>query len=264
MINTQVGFNISRHFKSYICSCILLLCVLSGCKKEETEDSQDEINFSFHEQNFGASAGDLLRSDQYTSLKVEIQYMTGFEPDAKAINNLRYFLLRYLHKPQGIFFIQKEIKPVEDTILTRDQVDNIRRSNRTIYTKDRQIALYILYTNGTFQNQDVLGQAFRNTCVVIYGKSIKKYESVWSFPTQTTIETTLLLHEMGHILGLVNKGSAMQTPHSDSTYEAHCNNPNCIMYWNMSIKPQFGPQKNKRSPFFDSACLSDLKRNGSR
>ncbi len=161
---------------------------LPACKKEVRTASLDEINFSFHEQNFGASAGELLKDDAFTSLAVEVQYMQDFKPDEKAIENLKIFLSRHLHKPGGIFFYEKEIKPVADTILSRKQVDSIRRANRTVYTKGKMLALYILYTNGEFENPHVFGQAFRNTSIVIYGRTIMQYAHVFSFPSQTTIE----------------------------------------------------------------------------
>lgn len=190
--------------------------------------------------------------------------MDGFKPDRQAIINLKNFLLKHLHKPYGITVIERQIEAVEDTILSRAQVDKIRRANRTVYTKDNSIAVDILYTNGKFQNSHILGQAFRNTSIVIYGLAIKRYETVFSFPSQTYIETNLLLHEMGHLLGLVHKGSSMQENHLDSLHESHCNNSNCIMYYQISIDPQFGPLKQKTLLSFDEACLMDLKSNGGK
>ncbi len=237
--------------------------MLSACKKRIKSDSTDEINFSFHEYNFGASADELLKDDRFTSLAVEVQYMKGFKPDARAIEILT-FLRQHLHKPGGIYFYQKQIKPVQGTILSRKQVDGIRRSNRTIYTKKNQIAVYILYTNGRFENPYILGHAFRNTSIVIYGKVVKDNENVSSFPTQTTIESTLLLHEMGHLLGLVNKDSQMQADHADTAHEAHCMNPECFMYWSIPIKPQYGPVALKHLPSLDASCQNDLIENGGK
>ena len=243
---------------------LFLVVILTNCKKKLKSDSHDEINFSFHERNFGASADELLRDDKFTSLKVEVQYMDGFKPDKQALLNLRKFLVEHLHKPGGIYFIQRRIKPVKDTILSRKQVDAIRRANRREYTQNNQLAVYILYTNGEFENPDILGQAFRNTSIVIYGKSVRENTNTFSNPTPTLLESTLLLHEMGHLLGLVNKGSALTINHADSANEAHCKNRNCVMYWGISIRNRYGPLVNKPIPQFDTACLQDLKNNGGR
>ena len=254
----------SHNIMKYSLWFFLIVVVAMGCQKQSVNDSDDEINFSFHERNFGASADELMRADKYTSLIIEVQYMEGFKPDEQALANFKIFLQQHLHKPGGIFMVVKQIKAIDDTILSRKQVNQLRKANRTVYTKKNRFAMYILYTNGDFYNNHVLGQAFRNTSIVIYGKTVQKYAHVFSFPTQTTIETTLLLHEMGHLLGLVNEGSPMNHDHADSTYEAHCSNSNCIMYWNMSLKPEMGPYRPRTIPEFDSACLADLKANGGR
>ncbi|MEJ7736398.1 MAG: hypothetical protein WKF97_03135 [Chitinophagaceae bacterium] len=213
---------------SLILLCLILL--LPACKKKIKSDSFGKLNFSFHERNPGASAGEFLGDDKFTFLKVEMQYMVGFEPDRKAIENFQTFLYKYLHKPGGIYIVKRKIAALHDTVLSEREVDSIRRANRTVYTRSNQLALYILYTNGEFENPDILGLACRNTSIIIYGKPVKQYGAAFTVPTQTTIETTLLLHEMEHLLGLVNKSSAMQAEHSDTAHEAHCINPNCIMY----------------------------------
>lgn len=240
--------------------CLLALGLWWGCKKEPRSDSSDEANFSYRERNFGASASDFLSARRFTSLIVEVQYMEGFKPDEAALHNLRSFLQSTLHKPEGIVFRQTMIPAVADTVVDNDAVRYIQKEHRSILPRNGQMALYILYTNGRYENPNVLGHAFNNTCIVMYGKTIKQHEQALSFPTQTTLETTVLLHEMGHLLGLLEKGKAMEIDHEDTAHEAHCNNPTCVMYWSMSIKPSFGPLVGDAIPCFDSACLRDLAR----
>ena len=69
---------------------------------------EDDVDFSFHKQNYGESASDLLPDNRFKSLKVEIQYMDGFKPDKKLVINLKAFLIRQLNKPKGgtILFIK--------------------------------------------------------------------------------------------------------------------------------------------------------------
>jgi hypothetical protein len=243
---------------------LLFTHITFGCKRKIRPNNQDEINFSFHEQNFGESAGDLLRDDKYKSLKVEIQYMDGFKPDPKAVLNLKDFLTEHLNKPKGIRFVLKKINPISDTILTRNEVTNLRRAKRTIYTMGDQLAVCILYTNGEFENNNILGEAFRNTTIVIYGKSVKANSNTFRNPTPTTLETELLLHEVGHLLGLVNKGSSMNNPHKDSLHEGHCENEKCVMYWTIGTRSMADPRIKRSAPNFDRACLQDLKANGGK
>lgn len=45
------------------------------------------------------------------------------------------------------------------------------------------------------------------------------------------VEQATLVHEMGHAIGLVNNGLPMVSPHQDHAHGAHCDNPNCVMYY---------------------------------
>jgi hypothetical protein len=243
---------------------LIVIIFITCCNERPRTDSEDETNFSYNERNFGASARDLLSARKFPAMIVEVQYMEGFPPDEAAMLNLRNFMEEHLNKPHGILFTQKQIPAVADTILNSEQVDSIQKANRTHGSDNGRIGLYILYTNGHYENKNVLGHAFKNTCIVVYGKAVKQHHKTLSFPTQTTMESTLLLHEFGHLLGLLNSGSAMEIAHIDSAHEAHCSNAGCVMYWSMSLKPSFGPLIGDAIPCFDSACLMDLKWNGGK
>ncbi len=45
------------------------------------------------------------------------------------------------------------------------------------------------------------------------------------------VEQSTVVHELGHALGLVDNGIPMHQPHKDADHGAHCNNPDCVMYW---------------------------------
>ncbi len=58
-----------------------------SCKKEDILKGIDKDY-----KTLGTSSHDLLSSNVYTSLKVEIDYMPGYAPDPAMINNLKTFL----------------------------------------------------------------------------------------------------------------------------------------------------------------------------
>lgn len=247
-----------RWFNVALWALLTFTFLTVGCEKRNKLRLQDDVDFAFHEQNFGESAADLLQDDRYKSLKVEVNYMKGFKPNLRAISNLRAFLVQHLKKPRGVQILIKEIAPASDTVLTRNEVDSLRRANRVISNKKGQIAVYIMYTNGQFHNKYILGQAFRNTTIIIYGKSLKNRLNVFETSRSEILETELLLHEFGHLLGLVNKGSSMTTPHDDPLREAHCKNENCVMYA-VTDRNQDVPMRN-----IDTACVQDLRANGGK
>ena len=45
------------------------------------------------------------------------------------------------------------------------------------------------------------------------------------------IEQSTIVHEIGHAIGLVNKGVQTITDHHDAANGAHCTNEDCVMYW---------------------------------
>src|SRR5919205_2466318 len=105
---------------------LTLLCL--SCKKSIT--IEDIISpEALHDRAVGASAKELLSPSRYKSLNVEVQYMTGFAPDASALNALKDFLVTYLHKPGGITIMTKEIRPSTSAALSSDDIISIERAN---------------------------------------------------------------------------------------------------------------------------------------
>lgn len=247
-----------------VCLALLITVIQTGCIKIIASDENLMLPEDFHDRRFGTSAKDFLSDEQYTSLRVEIQYMPGFAPDEKAFTNLHQFLYTHLNKPEGITIRTKEITAVPNKTLAKEGIISIERKNRFAYTSGKQLALYILYTNGEFTDSKILGAAYRNTSAVIFGKAIKKNSNKIGKPDRTKLETTVLLHEMGHLLGLVNEGSLMEKDHSDHNKASHCKNKKCLMYYGIEIENRFGVLLKKDIPTLDDDCLADLRRAGGK
>ena len=45
------------------------------------------------------------------------------------------------------------------------------------------------------------------------------------------VEQATLVHEFGHAVGLVNNGLPLTSEHHDAEHGAHCNNEDCVMYY---------------------------------
>lgn len=243
---------------------MILSLIHSGCIKTMASEEEKGIPTNYHDRNFGASAQDLLQGESFTTLRVEIQYMEGFKPDLGAIVQLEKFLKKHLHKPGGITIVTKQIEAVASERLTREDVLRIERENRQFYTYGDVLAVYFLFTNGEYVNPKILGEAYRNTSAVIYGKAIQQNTGKVGKPNRTKLESTILLHETGHLLGLVNKGSAAQSEHVDERHASHCSNKDCLMYWSNGLQDKFGHLVRGAIPELDAHCLEDLKRNGGK
>ena len=249
--------------KTHILTTILGLFFFIACKKETTFSNNPGAD-DLHNKAVGYSANQLLSSVTYKSLKIEVQYMTGYAPDASALNHLQNILNTYLNKPSGISIVTKEIPPASFNTLSIDGVKSIEEQNRTVFTTGDQLGVYFLYTNGDFTDNKVLGAAFRNTSMVIFGKTIHDNSGALGQTSRTKLEGTVLDHEFGHILGLVDLGSTMQTNHKDATHGSHCSNTNCLMSYASETTDILGFLLTGNTPPFDANCIADMHANGGK
>lgn len=74
----------------------------------------------------------------------------------------------------------------------------------------------------------------------------------------------MLKHELGHLLGLVNVGTPLQSGHKDDQHGKHCSNRKCLMYYVVDSKNPFRLLLKRQLPELDQECLDDLRANGGR
>lgn len=250
--------------KTRILVTALLIFCIAACSKNEVIFDNNPGAEQLHNKGVGVSANELLSSGSYKSLKIEIQYMTGYAPDGGAMNHLQSTLSTFLNKPSGITIVTKEISASSSATLNIDQVKTIEEQNRTVFTSGDQLGVYILYTSGYFTDNNVLGAAYRNTSLVIFGKNARDNSGGLGQTSRTKLEATVMEHEFGHILGLVGIGSPMQTNHKDAAHGNHCDNTGCLMYYAADTKDILGFLLTGSIPLFDANCIADMRANGGK
>jgi predicted Zn-dependent protease len=245
-------------------SIAFLLITVPSCKK----DSNHRIQ-KYHRQEVGSSARDILSDKHYKTLSIEIIYMTGFRPEDQSIENLKQLITSICNKPDGINVIFSEIPAQGKSAYSLDDVRELEKEYRTQFTFKKDLAVSFLFLDGPSSddqgNSMVLGQAYYNTSMVIYEKSLQDNAGGFGQPSLYKLETTVINHEFGHILGLVNLGSTMYSLHQDTPHGSHCDNTNCLMYWEAETGSVFSNLiGNSPIPVFDSNCLRDLHENGGK
>lgn len=256
--------------KAYILIALILSATVVGCSKESiNQDSEAQNTVINNRQTTGASANDLLSDETFTSMVIEIVYVNGFEPTQQSINNFVSFLESRTFKPNGITIEKRAIPSPGKETFSIDDIADIEKEERIHYNTDTKIAVWALFIDGKSENDSsntvTLGTAYWNTSFVIYEETLKNLTGGPFNPDQTMVETTVINHEFGHILGLTNLGSNMQAPHEDEEHPKHCNNENCLMYWATESGANLSNMLNMSSaPQLDSQCLADLKANGGK
>ncbi len=248
--------------KKVILFAFIIATVFAGCKKEDVKQSQATL--SGNNLSVGKSANDLLSATKYSSLKIEVAYMPGFAPDATALSNLTIFINNFANKPGGIQIISREITASGKAKLTLAEVVEIEKNNRTVFNSGTTMAVFLLYADAEFNESNVIGIAYRNTSMAIFGKSVVANSGGLNQIPRSKLESVGLLHEMGHLFGLVNLGSAMQVNHEDASKEKHCNNTACLMYFATQANMMGGLILSGPIPDLDTNCKNDLRANGGK
>jgi hypothetical protein len=241
---------------------LLAISLLAGCRK--TTVSTVDVsgpNTTVDKQGTGSSAHKLLAADTYTILNIDIQYAPGMRPLDQSVTNLVNFLSTYLNKPGGVNVTLTPVSTVGAATVTLDEIVTFENKNRTIYTVGNSIAIWILFADADYSVKDVGGVSFWNTSMVIFEKTIQAKTGGIGQASQVKVESGTLMHEMGHLLGLVNLGTPMVKAHEDASHMSHCSNTGCLMYYATQTS---GLMNSNSLPSLDADCVNDLRANGAK
>lgn len=241
-----------------------ILFALSGCGDDVT-GSNGEADPYAHDLAPGASASDFLSGNDFDRLVVEVQYVAGFRPTDAALQDLATFLNDRLNKPGGIDVqLGAPLQIQNRASYSADDARALEQQHRTAYTEGTTIAAYLLLLDGEYAGgSNVLGIAYNNTSMAVFIEQIGQHTGGPLEPSQETVEATVANHEFGHLLGLVNNGSAMQNEHQDEPNGQHCDNEDCLMHYSVRLS-DFISNLLGGMPQLDQNCLDDLQANGGR
>ncbi len=94
---------------------------------------------------------------------------------------------------------------------------------------------YVLFLKGYLEkdgveNRQVIGVSVVGTpVIVVFKDAILRSSNVYD--VLIFVEQATLVHEFGHVMGLVDNGIPMVSDHLDPDHLRHCTNEECVMYW---------------------------------
>lgn len=249
----------NRNVRSIFVPILFLSLCLITCKKDNPGNSGGAV---------GVSAHDFLSADSYNTLNIEVDYMPGFKPDDASISNLKSLLSAHINKPSGINISYKEIPAQSGRALSLNDISQIESTNRSAFNSGSTIAAYVLFTDGEYAGNSgdskVLGIAYKSASTAVFGKTIHDNSGGVGQSSRIKLESTVIEHEFGHLLGLVDIGTPMQTNHIDAAHGKHCKNSGCLLYYASETTDVLGILVTGSIPELDADCINDLKGNGGK
>jgi predicted Zn-dependent protease len=248
----------------------LLLLLIIGCSKDPatSDNGTPGVDKSANLKALGDSANELLSDAKFTSIKLEVVYVTGYKPSDIALNSITQFISDRTFKPDGLSITTRAVASSGKAPFSIEEIVQIEKDERTAYNTGDEIAVFIYVADGSNEddkdNTVVLGSAYRNTSIVLYGKTIEKIANNSNSLEKSNVEAVVLNHEFGHLFGLVNLGSPMQADHEDQVDKKHCSVDNCLMNSKIKFGGGIIDMINNNMPELDDLCINDLVANGGK
>ncbi len=245
------------------------------------------------ERDPGASARYLL--DQAATLTLEVAYETGAAPYAGVYQGLRTWKITEdnidaiydtrsrsvnLYVPDELA-LMTEFPAQGQTTWSQTELRGLERKFRSSRSEGSEGRIFVLFMNGYYRDPEtqlvstqIMAVTLSNsTVVVVFKPVITGGGGLHSELSLRWTEQSTLVHELGHVIGLVDSGvprtpAAQQAGYSvaastDAAASGHCANPDCVMYWaheglsslmNMTTRAR----TTGSNVLFGQECLEDL------
>ncbi|TGL58199.1 hypothetical protein EHQ58_12535 [Leptospira ognonensis] len=197
----------------------------------------------------------------YSSMKkleLQVLYESGAEPYTGSFTNpatattktvwgiLEDNLIEiFSNRGQSVSFTIPNSTSNMDTITSQNKTNwtitellNLAKTYRKATSSADTGRFFVAFLNG-YDNEN--GESNQNTIGInitgtpylfIFKPVITAFTAgVATTATRVYVEQSTLIHEMGHALGLVNKGVSLSSSHQDTSNGKHCSNSTCVMYY---------------------------------
>ncbi|MEZ4287738.1 MAG: hypothetical protein R3A47_06250 [Polyangiales bacterium] len=189
---------------------------------------------------------DYIRNQGFHTLKIELDTESGLSPRSGVADMFLSALGNVLDKPNGISIVTDEtdLAPADDGVWTFAELQALADEHfGGIPDEDGVITFHTMWLGDQYQNPNVLGVAWDNRYLVIFGDRIDDFCSglpLLSAQKCALAQATIWTHESGHIIGLVDNGVAMVNDHKDPDHGAHDVSDQSVMYWAYDGSVNFG------------------------
>ena len=208
-------------------SILLLTPVLSGCLSDGVLD--DIIP-----QKKGIPGGLTMAclTDSYTELIIEIDFESGYKPETSSTDLLTQRISEVCSFSQGISTEFTETNFADVGTWSADDVREQGWDNKNADpTVGKTLRWQLIFPAESYEDDSVLGVAVDASTIAIFGESVDGAAGFFNRPSAEEVENSVMVHEVGHLLGLVNLVYTSPVDHEASDKPGHSNNEDSVMYW---------------------------------
>jgi hypothetical protein len=231
---------------------------------------------------FGDQPGprDFVSSADYTKWVIEVDFVQGQAPPAGVLDFVKGRLAAVVDKPDGIEVRIDETLPTRGGTWTQNDLLDLSDAHFQADTSGKTAAIHLLFVDGSYDQANVLGATFSRESatgqvvstgpIVIFSQAIRDGCGPICLSGTTPAFRSVIVHEFGHAIGLVDNGIAMVRPHEASTCgnpprpdEGHSSNSESVMNCDVETSGIFN-LANEPPTEFDSNDKADLCAAGGR
>ncbi len=272
-----------------MCALLLSCGGASGDASDPTDtggadDAQEVSETPAESTGIGSAAADFLRDTPYQNVILEADMLGVVSVTDLSVKDIVMNQLRELLDKPGT--VSLTFDAPDTTVIppaggyTQEDIEALGELHATEVTEGDTVILHLLYLPGGWHTDTLehrtLGVATGPRRMAVFPDNI---EAVCE-PGRARLETqrakdllcpytevAAILHELGHLLGLVDTGLPMVTDHRDTEHGHHCDDPLCVMHWShesgklAELRLSDGVES---LDIFDDACQADMDafRNG--
>lgn len=204
--------------------------------------------------------GPALLSDDVPGVVVEIDFEERLPPDPDAVEHLVEVLEEVLDKP--VRLDGGNAFSLDDRQWRTDDLRRLAADQRETASSEEEVSVYLLYVRGSFFR----GPTVTTQLAAAYNASeAGVMPEQWRGPVRDVVadpeavEKALLVHEVGHLLGLVGLTGVDVAGREDPEHPGHSSNEGSVMFHaveSTAVTPRYDSQP---PALFDADDLADLE-----
>jgi hypothetical protein len=231
--------------RAALLASVSLAFVVAGCAPSGGHD---------HAGSTGLSANSLLTAAEPT-LRIELDHVADHVPGTAALALLRQRATERCDKPGGVELL------VDERFARRPSAGETAprpwslAELQTFETAHRRpgTTVYVLLVDGPGDpalGASPLGWAYGSSSIAVFADALRDAAPI----SGGDPDGWVLVHELGHLLGLVGHGTPQVTQHEDMIRRGHCKERGCVMRFSADA----------RADDFCPRCKEDLAAAGGR